>query len=92
VDPTLVFCISNNFKLVIGIEKQMIVLIIQQTYIFEVENQTRIWQPKDNHEKFIGVLKIIWVCARLTSCGKECKMFYGTFEDLKFDHGLWKWD
>ncbi len=42
--------------------------------------------------KFIGILKIIWVCARLTSCGKECKMFYGTFQDLEFDHGLWKWN
>jgi hypothetical protein len=47
VDPTLVFRISNNFKLV----------IIQQIYTFEVENQSRILQPKDNHQKFIGVLK-----------------------------------
>jgi hypothetical protein len=38
------------------------------------------------------MLKRVWLCTILRSRGREAKLFYGAFNGLKFDPGLWKWN
>jgi hypothetical protein len=62
--------------------------ILKEVQVFEVERHQRLLQLKGNQQKTF--LKTIRVCMKLKSNGKECKMFYATLQDLKFDHGLWR--